>query len=196
MILWFSTRTPSLLPPSTPPLSCTFRVHLPSLLPTPPLSLLPTYPSWAPSRYVLQECPHARGVGVTLPETSGGHIVAIDWALATPARYHLQYVDVTTVASTLACHDLLAPPDAPPAERIVVTGAEATRLPGSAGSNGGGGGEKPPADAPPRNNMDLMILDGSFLGGKGFFSRTEYEKDEDNPAFNVYWCALSDSNGS
>lgn len=71
-----------------------------------------------------------------------------------------------------------------------------------------------------RNNMDMMILDGSFLGGKGFYSivspcklyetghficvyssppyvcahllhtcvilQATYEKDEDNPAFNVY----------
>jgi hypothetical protein len=25
------------------------------------------------------------------------------------------------------------------------------------------------------NKMDLMILDGSFLGGKGFYSHTKYE---------------------
>ena len=67
-----------------------------------------------------------------------------------------------------------------------------------------------------RNNMDMMILDGSFLGGKGFYSivslcmlhdimtraraqikcspfpsgfdvlQATFERDEDNPAFNVY----------
>lgn len=39
--------------------------------------------------------------------------------------------------------------------------------------------------------MDCMILDGSFVGGKGFYSHSSYENDADNPAFNVYGGALA-----
>lgn len=56
----------------------------------------------------------------------------------------------------------------------------------------------PPAHSQPgesgancSNLMDCMILDGSFVGGKGFYSHSSYENDADNPAFNVYGGALA-----
>jgi len=124
------------------------------------------------SEYVLANT-QSRGVGLTLPLELGGHVPAIDKKnIATPDRYDMYFVDVTTVASTIYMEPVYGNTKQPlDCIRILPPGGE----------------------APPElcNNCDVMILDGSFLGGKGFYSHTIYQNDEDNPAFNVYESSIA-----
>lgn len=39
---------------------------------------------------------------------------------------------------------------------------------------------------PATPNCDLVIMDGSFLGGKDWIHKETQLADKDNPAFNVY----------
>eukprot|EP00798_Chlamydomonas_sp_ICE-L_P028275 gene28274-31381_t len=82
----------------------------------------------------------------------------------------MHYVDVTTVANELCF--LKLENGKTPKDCIVTFSPNASPA--------------PPLLNLMRHNCDFMILDGSFLGGKGFHSETIYEKPEDNPAFNCY----------
>ncbi|KAG1658427.1 hypothetical protein FOA52_009609 [Chlamydomonas sp. UWO 241] len=131
------------------------------------------------SEYVLETCPSSKGIGISLPEELGGHIVAIDTQrFATPDRYNLAFHDVTTIAERVFCSKLVSS-SLPPKDCVVILPADSAVV-------------EPPEPAPHLlNNMDMMILDGSFLGGKGFFSYSKFERDEDNPAFNVYGSSVA-----
>lgn len=80
----------------------------------------------------------------------------------------MKFVDVTTIAGQLYCGDLIQLPRQP-RRALVFLNCKSKSVPETV-----------------LNNTDFMILDGSFLGGKGFHSKTKFERDEENPAFNVY----------
>ncbi|GFR48968.1 hypothetical protein Agub_g10983, partial [Astrephomene gubernaculifera] len=103
-----------------------------------------------------------KGIGLSLPPELGGHLPAIE--LETD-KYFLQFVDVTTVAAGVRVADMgVGTPGCPkPALRMNAA-----------------------PDEPPTNRCQLVILDGSFLGGKDWIHKETSLPDSENPAFNVY----------
>ncbi|KAG2426317.1 hypothetical protein HXX76_013074 [Chlamydomonas incerta] len=103
-----------------------------------------------------------KGIGLSLPPGLGGHLPAI------PVRtdnYYLHFVDVTTVAANVRVGDMgVGTPGCPqPALRLDAA-----------------------VHDPPVNGCQLVILDGSFLGGKDWIHKETSLTDAENPAFNVY----------
>ncbi|MEW5299305.1 MAG: hypothetical protein WDW36_002332 [Sanguina aurantia] len=111
--------------------------------------------------YTLDSCPTSCGLGFSLNPELGGHTPDIPHD--TP-RFHLQFADTTAVARGLRCRDMTSG---------AVQPRDAYRM------------DAGPGDAPTRVN-DLIILDGSFLGGKKWIVKETDLPDEDNPAFNRY----------
>ncbi|PNH00994.1 hypothetical protein TSOC_013143 [Tetrabaena socialis] len=115
------------------------------------------------STYALTAGPAPRkGIGLSLPPDLGGHLPAIP--LETE-QYLLHFVDVTTVAAGVRVGDM---------------GLEAAGCPRAALRLDAA------LDEPPANRCQLVILDGSFLGGKDWIHKETSMPDKDNPAFNVY----------
>ncbi|GLC71811.1 hypothetical protein PLESTF_001169600 [Pleodorina starrii] len=103
-----------------------------------------------------------KGIGLSLPPELGGHLPAIQTETDT---YLLHFVDVTTVAAGVRVGDMaVGVPGCP---------RHALRL-------------DAPLDAPPVGSCQLVILDGSFLGGKDWIHKETTLPDSENPAFNVY----------
>lgn len=114
------------------------------------------------SEYVLEN-KQARGFGITLPEHMGGHKFDHGEQLANAERYHLTPIDVTMHATTFYCH----PDDGrPPKARVDTLEDDADKLGGA---------------------CDLVILDGSFLGGKDHIHKATNLSDDCNPVFNTWF---------
>ncbi|KAG2436108.1 hypothetical protein HYH02_011618 [Chlamydomonas schloesseri] len=103
-----------------------------------------------------------KGIGLSLPPQYGGHLPAI------PERtdnYFLHFQDVTTIAAQVRVGDMgVGTPGCPqPALRLDAA-----------------------VHDPPAGACQLVILDGSFLGGKDWIHKETSLTDAENPAFNVY----------
>ncbi|GLI59850.1 hypothetical protein VaNZ11_001838, partial [Volvox africanus] len=103
-----------------------------------------------------------KGIGFSLPPALGGHLPAIP--LETD-KYLLHFVDVTTVAAGVRVGDMAVGVPGCPVHALHLNAAP---------------------DAPPVGTCHLVILDGSFLGGKDWIHKETTLPDLDNPAFNVY----------
>ncbi|KAG2490719.1 hypothetical protein HYH03_010876 [Edaphochlamys debaryana] len=112
------------------------------------------------STYSLTAGPAPRkGIGLSLPPELGAHLPAIE--LETD-QYYLHFVDVTTVAAGVRVGNMGVGTPGCPRPALTTTAGE-----------GSGGGR-------------LVILDGSFLGGKDWIHKETSLPDAENPAFNVY----------
>ncbi|KAL6754580.1 hypothetical protein V8C86DRAFT_2696997 [Haematococcus lacustris] len=132
------------------------------------------------SEYTLAINPNARGLGLSLNRKLGGHIACFEsynfrdscpmpCVLKDEKRYHMHFVDVTTVAATFMCGPLLGPQGRPPKEAMFTDDPAVAKLAGC------------------RNLCQLMILDGSVLGGKQHIHmEVSFKADWENPAFNCY----------
>ncbi|KXZ53580.1 hypothetical protein GPECTOR_6g497 [Gonium pectorale] len=115
------------------------------------------------STYSLTAGPAPRkGIGLSLPPELGGHLPAIQQETD---NYFLQFVDVTTVAAGVRVADM----------GVGVPGCPRASLRMDAA-----------LDEPPSSRCQLVILDGSFLGGKDWIHKETSLPDSENPAFNVY----------
>mmetsp|Transcript_13547 Transcript_13547/g.23783 ORF Transcript_13547/g.23783 Transcript_13547/m.23783 type:complete len:524 (+) Transcript_13547:3-1574(+) len=84
----------------------------------------------------------------------------------------MQFIDVTTIAHQLVCNRMSTDPE----QQATAPLRSIQMVPHSAAVH-----------RTERNQCDLMILDGSFLGGKrNIYMEVGYKNDQDNPAFNVY----------
>ncbi|KAG2490714.1 hypothetical protein HYH03_010872 [Edaphochlamys debaryana] len=128
------------------------------------------------STYSLTAGPAPRkGIGLSLPPELGGHLPAIELEtdqyylhfvdVTTTDQYYLHFVDVTTVAAGV---------------RVGNMGVGAPGCPRPALTTTAG------LDDPPTPSCQLVILDGSFLGGKDWIHKETSLPDAENPAFNVY----------
>ncbi|GIL83390.1 hypothetical protein Vretimale_11239 [Volvox reticuliferus] len=115
------------------------------------------------STYLITAGPAPRkGIGFSLPPELGGHLPAIPQETD---KYLLHFVDVTTVAAGVRVGDMAVGIPGCPRHALQLNAAP---------------------DAPPASNCQLVILDGSFLGGKDWIHKETTLPDSENPAFNVY----------